>query len=107
MQREPEPQRLSVLNVAGRGEPLNFGRCVEIAGAKLVRVPGKWAMQKPWLSCGSGRFRRFLPQAVPYMTGEYIMNTEKLRRFFGPEYEHVIRYTVTEAFADTFHTVAS
>ena len=41
LQREPETQRLTVLNVAGRGEPLTFGRCVEMAQAKLVRVPGK------------------------------------------------------------------
>jgi hypothetical protein len=36
------------------------------------------------------------------MTGEYIMNTDRLRRFLGPEYEHVIRYTITDAFADSF-----
>ncbi len=36
------------------------------------------------------------------MTGEYIMNTDRLRRFLGPEYEHVMRYTITDAFADSF-----
>src|SRR3982074_3623892 len=41
--RDPESQRLTVLNVAGRGEPVNIARCVEIAQAKLVRVPGTWA----------------------------------------------------------------
>jgi hypothetical protein len=30
------------------------------------------------------------------------MNTDRLRRFLGPEYEHVIRYTITDAFADSF-----
>jgi len=30
------------------------------------------------------------------------MNTDRLHRFLGPEYEHVIRYTVTDAFADSF-----
>jgi hypothetical protein len=35
------------------------------------------------------------------MTGEYIMNTDRLRRFLGPEYEHVIRYTIADAFADS------
>src|SRR6476660_9119732 len=42
---EPESQRLTVLNVAGRGESLNFGRCIEMANAKLLRVPGKWAFR--------------------------------------------------------------
>src|ERR1700746_4008107 len=45
LQREPETQRLTIFNIAGRGEPLTFGRCVEMAQAKLVRVPGQWAMQ--------------------------------------------------------------
>ena len=39
LRREPEMQRLTILNVAGRGDPLTFGRCIELAGAKLVRVP--------------------------------------------------------------------
>ena len=30
------------------------------------------------------------------------MNTDRLRRFLGPEYDHVIRYSISEAFADTF-----
>jgi hypothetical protein len=42
------------------------------------------------------------PEALPYMTGEYIMNTDRLRRFLGPEYEHVLRYTVADAFTDSF-----
>jgi nucleoside-diphosphate-sugar epimerase len=95
LQREPETQRLTVLNVAGRGEPLTFGRCVEIAQAKLVRVLWKQ------------KISAIPPDAVPYMTGEYIMNTDRLRRFLGPEYEHVIRYTITDAFADSFHPGAA
>ena len=38
---EPESQRLTVLNVAGRGEPLTIERCIEVAQAKLWRLPGK------------------------------------------------------------------
>jgi hypothetical protein len=36
------------------------------------------------------------------MTGEYIMNTDRLRRFLGPEYDHVIRFSIADAFADSF-----
>src|SRR5438552_15260317 len=36
---EPEAQRITVLNVAGRGGPLTYGQCVGIANAKLIRVP--------------------------------------------------------------------
>src|SRR3954462_11458296 len=37
LQREPEAQRLTILNVAGRGEPLTFARCIELAKANLIR----------------------------------------------------------------------
>jgi nucleoside-diphosphate-sugar epimerase len=106
LQREPETQRLTVLNVAGRGEPLTFGRCIEMAQAKLIRVPGKWAMRQVLKFLWWQQISAIPSEAVPYMTGEYIMNTDRLRRFLGPEYEHVIRYTIANAFADSFRSKA-
>jgi hypothetical protein len=47
------------------------------------------------------------PEALPYMTGEYIMNTDRLRAFLGGEYESVIRYTIADAFADSVKSLAS
>ncbi len=38
---EPEAKRLTILNVAGRGEPLTFEQCIGMAQAKLFRVPTK------------------------------------------------------------------
>jgi len=102
LQREPEMQRLTILNVAGRGEPLTFGRCIEMAQAKLLRVPGKWAMRQVLKFLWQRQISAIPPEALPYMTGQYIMNTGRLQRFLGPEYEHVIRYTVADAFADSF-----
>jgi len=107
LQREPETQRLTVLNVAGRGEPLTFGKCIEMAQAKLIRVPGRWTMQQILKCTWKWKLSAIPPEAVPYMTGEYIMNTDRLRRWLGPEYEHVIRYTVTDAFADSFRADAA
>ena len=46
LRREPEAQRLTILNVAGRGDPLTFGQCIEMAHAKLLRVPGEWGMRR-------------------------------------------------------------
>ena len=106
LQREPEAQRLTVLNVAGRGEPLTFARCIEMAKAKLVRVPGKWVMRQILRFLWKQKISAIPPEAVPYMTGQYIMNTDRLRRFLGPEYEHVIRYSITDAFADSFKPTA-
>jgi nucleoside-diphosphate-sugar epimerase len=102
LQRDPEAQRVTILNVAGRGKPLTFGECVEIAQAKLVRVPGKWAMGVVLQFLWKRGISAIPPEALPYMTGEYIMNTERLQKFLGGEYETVIRYTIADAFADSF-----
>jgi nucleoside-diphosphate-sugar epimerase len=107
LQREPEMQRLTVLNVAGRGEPVPFAKCIEMARAKLVRVPGKWIMLQALTFLWNRQISAIPPEALPYMTGQYIMNTDRLRRFLGQEYEHVIRYTVADAFADSFKAAST
>jgi nucleoside-diphosphate-sugar epimerase len=99
---EPESQRLTVLNVAGRGEPLTCARCLEPAQAKLIRVPGKWAFRAVLQLMWKLGISAIPPEAMPYMTGEYLMDTERLRKFLGEDYESVIRYTIADAFADCF-----
>ena len=98
----PEQQRLTVLNVAGRGEAMTFARCVQLAANKLVRLPGLWlcgaALQFLW----DRGISSVPPEALPYMTGEYIMDTSKLRAFLGDRYEPVIQHTIEDAFRDTF-----
>jgi nucleoside-diphosphate-sugar epimerase len=102
LKREPEAQRLTILNVAGRGEPLTFGQCIEAAHAKLLRVPGQWGMRQVLQLLWSWNISSIPPDAVPYMTGQYIMNTDRLKRFLGSDYERVITKTNSEAFADSF-----
>jgi nucleoside-diphosphate-sugar epimerase len=104
LHRDPEAKRLTILNVAGRGEPLTFGRCIEVAQAKLVRVPGRWAMHLALQVLWNWQISAIPPDALPYMTSEYIMNTDRLRAFLTGEYENVIRYTIADAFADSFKT---
>ncbi len=100
--RDPEAQRLTILNVAGRGESLTFGQCIEMAKAKLIRVPGRWGMRRVLELLWSLKLSAIPPDATPYMTGQYIMNTERLKRFLGDDYEMVIKKTNAEAFADSF-----
>jgi nucleoside-diphosphate-sugar epimerase len=107
LHRDPEPQRLTILNVAGRGEHLTFARCIEIAQAKLLRVPGKWVMRLVLRFLWKQQISAIPPDALPYMTGEYIMKTDRLRGFLGGEYESVIRYTIADAFADSFKSGAA
>ena len=102
LQREPEAQRLTILNVAGRGEALTFAECIQMARAKLLRVPGRWGMRTVLQLLWKLKISAIPPDAVPYMTGQYIMNTDRLKKFLGPDYEHVIQRTVKDAFADSF-----
>jgi UDP-glucose 4-epimerase len=99
---EPESQRITVLNIAGRGGPLNFAQCIEMARAKLVRVPGKWTFRLVLQMLWKLRISTIPAEAVPYMTGQYTMNTERLRKFLGPDYETVIQYKISDAYADSF-----
>ncbi len=101
---QPEAQRLTILNVAGRGQPLTFAECIEMAHAKLLRVPGKWAFRQVLELLWKFGISAIPPQAQPYMTGEYTMNTDRLHRFLGEDHENVIRFTIADAFADSFTT---
>ena len=102
LRREPEAQRLTILNVAGRGDPMTFAQCIELAHAKLLRVPGQWAMRRVLQFLWDWNISAIPPDAVPYMTGQYIMNTDRLKKFLSSDYERVIGKTNFEAFTDSF-----
>jgi len=107
LQREPEAQRLTILNVAGRGEPMTFAQCIQMAHAKLVRVPGRWFMRQILQFLWNWKISSIPPAAVPYMTGQYIMNTARLQNFLGSDYERVITKTNVEAFSDSVQGLAT
>jgi len=95
-------QKLTILNVAGRGEALSLERCMQIAGTKVRRLPGKSACRMV-LSLGwKLGIASVPPAAVPYFTGTYLMDTKRLRELLGKDYENVIRHTCEEALADSF-----
>ena len=102
LEREPEAQRLTILNVAGRGEPMTFAQCIHEAHATLIRVPGRWVMRRILEILWNRQISAIPPAAVPYMSGQYIMNTDKLRKFLGSDYERVITKTIFDAFMDSF-----
>jgi nucleoside-diphosphate-sugar epimerase len=98
----PESQRLTVLNVAGRGDALTYEQCIQMARAKLVRVPGRQAFRSILQLLWKFGISTIPSDATPYMTGEYTMNTDRLHKFLGVDHEDVIRYTIADAFADCF-----
>jgi len=102
LHREPEAQRLTTLNVAGRGDALTFAQCIQLAHANLWRVPGRWGLRKVLQLLWRVKLSSIPPDAVPYMSGQYIMNTDRLKQFLQTDYERVIRYSIADAFADSF-----
>ncbi len=101
LRREPEAKRLTVLNVAGRGESLTIGECVEISQSKLIRVPGHWACRMALSYAWKRGLSAIPPEIEPYMTSECVMNTERLQAFLGHDYPEVIRNTVVDAFRES------
>ncbi len=103
---ETESREVKVINVAGRGEPLSRARCIEIARAKVFRVPGLWLLGKA-LDLGEKMNGTSLSAAsVPYLTENQVVSTARLQEFLGAAYPDVIQYTNAEAFADCFRQVA-
>jgi len=99
---EPEAQRLTILNVAGRGQPLSYEDCIAMAKAKLVRVPSEKLFVLTLQFLWKMRISTIPPDIVPYLTSDMLMDTLRLAEFLGPEYKDVVRYSVAEAFADCF-----
>jgi hypothetical protein len=84
---------------------MTFAQCIESAHAKLLRVPGRWAMRRVLQFLWNREISAIPPDAVPYMTGQYIMNTDRLKNFLGGDYERVISKTNVEAFLDSFQSI--
>ena len=99
---EPEAQRLTILNVAGRGEPLTYEQCVHLAKAKLMRVPTEQLFQLALQFFWKMRISTIPPDVTPYMLSDTVMDTTRLQEFLAGDYKAVIRYPIAEAFADCF-----
>jgi nucleoside-diphosphate-sugar epimerase len=95
---------VTVLNVGGRGEPATIARAAELAGQKIVQLPGKWLVHAVLTALWKLGITDFPPQAFPYLAGEYCMDLSRLRQFLGNDYERVMQYSVEEALRDSFAT---
>jgi nucleoside-diphosphate-sugar epimerase len=98
----PPAEKMTVMNVAGRGESLHFQDCVTLAEAKVIRLPSRFAchlvLELMWKLGISG----VPPAALPYILGSYTMDTRRLQNFLGNDYEQVVRYTIADALKDSF-----
>jgi len=105
LKREPEAQRLTILNVAARGEAMTFEQCIALAKARLIRVPGQWSMRQVLRLLWNWNISAIPPDAVPYMSGQYTMNTDRLKNFLGRDYERVISKTNLDAYTDSLQAI--
>lgn len=99
---EPEAQRLTILNVAGRGVALNYEQCINMAKAKLLRVPTEKLFRIVLELLWKLKISTIPPDVAPYMTSDTLLDTTRLQEFLGTEYKNVIRYPVAEALAECF-----
>jgi len=107
LRRDPEARRITILNVAGRGEALSISQCVHMSNSKLIRVPGRWASRIVLNYAWKRGLSAIPPEIEPYMNGECVMNTDRLQNFLGQDYQEVIQYTVADAFAESLEPVTS
>jgi nucleoside-diphosphate-sugar epimerase len=102
LHRGPAQESLMIMNVAGSGDALTMAQCIQIAGARLTRLPLEGMIRKTL----ERRWKRGLssvpPEALSYLTGHHTMSTEKLQRFLGSEYAQVIRHSSEAALRECF-----
>ena len=102
LERPHSDPPVTILNVAGHGEPLSIQTCAEIAQAKITRVPSRVACRLILGMLWKWGISSIPPEALPYMIGSYTMDTTRLQQFLGPDYRHVIQYSMEEALRDSF-----
>ncbi|HET9838815.1 MAG TPA: NAD-dependent epimerase/dehydratase family protein [Candidatus Angelobacter sp.] len=105
LRRKLVDPRLSVLNVAGRGEALELRRCIEIAGIEVQRVPGRSICKQALRVLWDLGVSDIPPEALPYLLGSSTMDTARLRVFLGEHYRTVIEHTCEQALAASFSKV--
>jgi nucleoside-diphosphate-sugar epimerase len=101
--RRPErAAELTILNVAGQGDPVTIQLCARLAHQKIVRLPFAWMCRAVLALLWKLGISSVPADAFPYMIGSYLMDTHKLRAFLGADYERVIQYSVEGALRDSF-----
>jgi len=93
---------VTVMNVAGRGQPIPIRRCAEIAGATIKRAPSRGVFRSVLRLLWRFGISSIPPEALPYLIGSYTMDTTRLQEFLGADYPRVIQYTVEDALRDSF-----
>ena len=101
--KSPEP--LTILNVAGRGEPLTVAQCAAVTGARIKRLPTVALCRNLIELMWNMGVTSIPPDAFPYLIGSYTLDTSNLQSLLGKQYERVIQYTSEAALIDSMSSV--
>jgi nucleoside-diphosphate-sugar epimerase len=102
LRRKLSDPQLSIMNVAGRGDPLTIQQCIQIAQTRVKRLPGKTFSQQALRALWGLGLSSVPPEELGSLLEAGIVNTSRLGVFLGENYRNVIRYTCEAALADTF-----
>ena len=104
VRRQQADPQLTILNVAGRGDPLSLRRCAQIAGIGLKRLPGKSFCRQAMRLLWDWGASDVPPQMLDYLLGSCTLETARLRSFLGEDYRSVIQHTCEEALVESLKT---
>jgi nucleoside-diphosphate-sugar epimerase len=99
---EPPSSEIKVFNVAARGQSLTIAEAAHRTRAKLVRIPTRWLTKLFVTLAWKLGISSVPPDSFPYLCGTYTMDTSRLKRYLGPAYEDVMRYTNESALLEMF-----
>jgi nucleoside-diphosphate-sugar epimerase len=100
VRQSSQSDRVTILNVAGRGDAMTISECAQLANSEVKRFPTRMLCRLVIKMMWSLGISSIPPDAFPYLVGSYTMDTARLRKFLGSNYSDVIRYTNIEAFLD-------
>jgi UDP-glucose 4-epimerase len=101
VRRKQADPPLTVLNVAGRGDPVSLRRCAQIAGIPVKRLPGTGLCRQAMRLLWNLGVSDIAPAALPYVFGSCALATTRLRVFLGEHYRSVIQHTCEEALVES------
>ena len=99
--RQSDPP-LSIINVAGRGEPVTLATATRMANTEIKRMPGRRACNMALKFLWNMGVSAVPPEALPFLLGSSVLDTARLRVFLGDDYRKVMQFTCEEALAASF-----
>ena len=105
LRRPKSRETLTILNLAGSGEPLTVEQCSKLAGTNVKRLPTEFLCRTVVNLMWNWGVASIPPDAFPYLIGSYTMDTSRLRALLGNEYEHIVRYSSEAALSDSVSTI--